>query len=457
MEEKDEHLLSESRSLTVENAGSNFPSSINVANGSSTAILREVPVNVLEDVESLRKERMLLAKERAKLETLRAEGFVGKISGMESQHRVVHLNVGGKSFVTSMNSIASCNGSLLYSIVKHSSTMRASVLEGEHDEVFIDRDGEHFAFILNWLRAKACCSGYKPPPSSVREDVLIEAEYFGLDDLVDYLRHFKSGGADRMDGSRLLELKAMGARDFDGANFSNGMYDGICFSSDQARRHARSARFTDSSLQRARFEGMDLSDADFTGSLLQNANFHGAKLSGACFDGANLTGADFSGADLRGAIIERAESLSRCNFAGSRMDGLELRHRHDLQHVCMERVFGPGADLRGSNMQSANLKGAKLQNAQLQGCCLRYSSLQPSEKPVLNGGSPEQETDLEQANLEGCDFLCATLQRANFRSAKLGGAIFSGANTRGACYEQTVFQTLRGGPGSSSMRRSSLG
>ncbi|GBG32110.1 BTB/POZ domain-containing protein KCTD9 [Hondaea fermentalgiana] len=419
--------------------GSAMSVSSSVMSAPETDALREVPINILSEVDALRKERSLLAKERSRLEELRMEG--GKL---DNKRQVINLNVGGKSFVTTSNTLAACNGSLLYSIVKHSATMKAWTLEDASDAIFIDRDGEHFGYIVNWLRAKACCSGYKPPPLRIRDEVIIEAEYFGIDDLADFLRSCRSSDCERIEPLRLLELKSMGATDFDGANFSNGSFDGVTFSSKTSKRHARCAKFTSSSLQRARFDVMNLEHADFSGSRLDGASFRGANLSGAVFDGASLRKVDFSGACLEGAMLERAETLNDCVFAGAKMHGILLRDRLDLQRVCMERADLSEADLSGSNLQRANLKGAQLHHAHLQGCCLRYSSLQPSDCQRLNHGSQEQETDLQNADLSGCDFLCATLQRVNFQSAKLDGVIFSGANTRGARFEDTHLESIRG-------------
>ncbi|KAL5005446.1 hypothetical protein ScPMuIL_018902 [Solemya velum] len=90
---------------------------------------------------------------------------------------VIELNVGGVHYTTTLNTLT-----------KYDDTMLASLFSGKFHvatdqggRYFIDSDGEHFKYILNYLRYGEI------PPTSVANEVYREASYFGLQGLMEQL------------------------------------------------------------------------------------------------------------------------------------------------------------------------------------------------------------------------------------------------------------------------------
>ena len=79
----------------------------------------------------------------------------------------VSLNVGGHTFETSMTTMTKDPHSLLAKIAHHDL--------GTSRSAFIDRDGTHFRYILNFLRDGSCVL---PPKEHQQQELQREAEYF---------------------------------------------------------------------------------------------------------------------------------------------------------------------------------------------------------------------------------------------------------------------------------------
>jgi hypothetical protein len=86
---------------------------------------------------------------------------------------ILVLNVGGVRFTTRRDTL--CLG--FFSGLLNS-------LDEDETEVFIDRDPTHFRYILNWLRG---CR-YIPKHSQQAQELLWEADFFGLGELVAKLK-----------------------------------------------------------------------------------------------------------------------------------------------------------------------------------------------------------------------------------------------------------------------------
>jgi len=419
--------------------------SSNSGNLSVLSTMEDLPLNDLSwsiraEMDLLRQEKEALERKRLWLKkTVEAAGLE-----LNELGPIVRLNVGGKEFITTPATLESANGSVLYSIVKHTRVLGGAKL-GSDQEIFIDRDGTHFAFVLAWLRAKSCSSAYKPPPMEYREDVLIEAEYYTLTDLVDLLTRCKSTISESISQLEFLKLKTMGAFDFDGSNFSRGNYSGMRFASELPlrQRTARHADFSYSDLSNTDFSRMNVSNACFIGAILQGANFNEVTLTGSQFEGALLDGATFVRAKLENVDFSTARSIRKANFSAASMEGVSFRSRKDLQGVSLERSVLISADFSDANLQRANLRGAQLQSATLRDACLRYSSMQPSDHQKLNHGSQEQDTNLQNADLENADLLCSTLQRVDFRHANLNNVNLSGASLSQARFDDEYLVASR--------------
>lgn len=92
----------------------------------------------------------------------------------------VVINVGGKRFHTSVRTLTSGTDHMLAAMF--SGTWKMQLYGNEY---FIDRDGTHFRYILNYLR-----DGHVVLPESAvqKKELLIEANFYQLDGLVSYIQ-----------------------------------------------------------------------------------------------------------------------------------------------------------------------------------------------------------------------------------------------------------------------------
>ena len=92
----------------------------------------------------------------------------------------ITLNVGGQRFTTSLQTITKDKGSMLHAMFSG----RFDSKPAEDGSYFIDRDGTHFRYILNYLR-----TGYllAPDDKLVRKELLEEAQFYQIRGIVDEL------------------------------------------------------------------------------------------------------------------------------------------------------------------------------------------------------------------------------------------------------------------------------
>ena len=110
----------------------------------------------------------------------------------------IKLNVGGNIYQTSLETLTKHPGSLLADMFSGCFNLKL----GDDGCYFIDRDGTHFRYILNYLR-----SGTVPLPSILKtesEEILHEAEYYGLVGLVKAI-NIKLNGDDDSSSENIME------------------------------------------------------------------------------------------------------------------------------------------------------------------------------------------------------------------------------------------------------------
>ncbi|XP_076470419.1 uncharacterized protein LOC143300543 isoform X2 [Babylonia areolata] len=137
-------------------------------------------------------EKELTAK-REEMELLKSsleaekEKFHLELRKMAELHQVqegrVKLDIGGHLFTTS-----------LLTLTKEPDSMLAAMFSGRHalkteadGSYFIDRDGTHFRYILNYLRDGCIKEGTLPANETVLRELLTEAEYFQLSGFADII------------------------------------------------------------------------------------------------------------------------------------------------------------------------------------------------------------------------------------------------------------------------------
>ena len=157
---------------------------------SDTKIMSEI--NIDEKESSLREVNTKLAVARLKLEEVNMEILkleVGKVALRRAYDDLVArelskdppLNdVGGQHFTTS-----------LATLTRFPETMLGSMFSGRHKLVtddsghfFIDRDGSHFLYVLNFLRNPSVFNPSEQLDSPSMEKLKTEADFYGIADLM---------------------------------------------------------------------------------------------------------------------------------------------------------------------------------------------------------------------------------------------------------------------------------
>ncbi|XP_004296104.1 PREDICTED: FH protein interacting protein FIP2-like [Fragaria vesca subsp. vesca] len=151
-----------------------------------------------------------------------------------------------------------------------------ALCKDEEGYVFIDRDGEYFTYILNYMR-----DGDVPTlqDSSEYSQLLKEAHYFELEGL--------AGGIDLLLNNKKKEL---------GANLSASFFYHVDAVSTNAT--LKTPKFDKANLQGANFNNANMvKSCSFDGANLQGANFNYVKLGSCSFVDANLEGASAVGVE----------------------------------------------------------------------------------------------------------------------------------------------------------------
>lgn len=96
----------------------------------------------------------------------------------------VILNVGGARFHTTIDTLSRTESCMLSNLVSGNWKECGA---GSKDEIFIDRDGTYFRYILNYFRS-AGQPIVLPAENQQIEELLVEAEYYCLEGLAQQLR-----------------------------------------------------------------------------------------------------------------------------------------------------------------------------------------------------------------------------------------------------------------------------
>jgi len=99
----------------------------------------------------------------------------------ETSQKRIKLNVGGAKFETSISTLTKDGESMLASMFSG----RYNLQKDEEANIFIDRDGTHFRYILNCLRDGKCIL---PESKPVLLELLQESEYYQIQVLTDSIK-----------------------------------------------------------------------------------------------------------------------------------------------------------------------------------------------------------------------------------------------------------------------------
>jgi uncharacterized protein YjbI with pentapeptide repeats len=179
---------------------------------------------------------------------------------------------------------------------------------------------------------------------------------------------------------------------------------------------------------------LNLRNRDLRFARLDRSDLHQADLTGANLDGASLVGTDLRGVVMQCASLDellltddrraarcasaRAASFYKARMSEARMAGIDLRGAR------MEEARLDGADLSyglmiGTDFASAQMDRANLSGGvQLQGANFLLASLQGADL----SGAKLQMADMANAGLQGANLSLASLEGAVLRDADLDGA-----------------------------------
>ena len=124
---------------------------------------------------NLIKEACEILKGEAKRVHKEKEAFDSVAKKLKHVHfaKTIKLNVGGQYFTTSLETLTKDSGSMLHAMFSR----KFNTKPAEDGSYFIDRDGTHFQYILNYLRTGQLVL---PEDKIVCKELLIEAEFYQI-------------------------------------------------------------------------------------------------------------------------------------------------------------------------------------------------------------------------------------------------------------------------------------
>ncbi|KAK9941075.1 hypothetical protein M0R45_017703 [Rubus argutus] len=197
---------------------------------------------------------------------------------------LVRLNVGGKKFSTYMDTLTQREPNSLFGAMFSG---RNTLCQDDKGYVFIDRNGEYFGYILDWLRDDDV-----PTLEDFKYSKLLkEAQYFQLQGLIDGIHVVLDNKKEKKLGADLTRTDII-----------------------------KYTLYHDSTHEKLKFQGVNLSGLDLSGLNLSNMDFSYACMRNVCFSNANISNSRFDNVDARGANFNKA-NLKESSFWGANLQG----------------------------------------------------------------------------------------------------------------------------------------
>ncbi|KAJ1627163.1 BTB/POZ protein [Pavlovales sp. CCMP2436] len=242
----------------------------------------------------------------------------------------VRLNVGGVRYETTRTTLTQYAGSYF-------SAMFGGLHPAAEDEdgcVFIDRDGNSFRHVLNYMRTGSVSL---PQHRDDAKAVLVELAYYGLSVPSDDSSHAVIPDFTRQElqSSAHLTRASSPARNSP-ASISPSSSSTSASLSGSLLQHSdlQRARLVGASCQASDFKHADLRSADLTNANLSNADLRNARIDTmlpTAIHGANLSGLDLRGGVFPMLVVDRHKSVivQGVNFSGADLRGVCLRLGYD--------------------------------------------------------------------------------------------------------------------------------
>ena len=266
-------------------------------------------------------------RKQLRIETEKLEAEKEAMKGVHTfQSGRLKLDVGGHKFTTSRTTLTSQPDSMLAAMFSG----RHTLVKDEEGAYFIDRDGTHFRFILNYLRDGQLGEGTLPEDRFQLQEILRESDYYQLTELAQYIRVKLMPVVTQQDIQSLLapypQYQQYGHSLYDEAS----LYEASLYVTHGFTVDGTASTFTPShtigyscmdrkNLANINFAGTDFSNGfSFKGSFLRCANFSSCYFGGTVyFNDADLTDATFIGC---GGLLSGIVHFNGANLHGTKFE-----------------------------------------------------------------------------------------------------------------------------------------
>ena len=123
-------------------------------------------------------------REALRIEKANFEEAQNRAIRIADKQEPVTVEVGGEKFRTELHTLANCPGSIFPKLVESISRRREEDSRNKRDPyIFIDRDGKHFRFILNYLRQGKQvmkCSAMRNPDPFTLNEILYDTQFYKI-------------------------------------------------------------------------------------------------------------------------------------------------------------------------------------------------------------------------------------------------------------------------------------
>ena len=240
--------------------------------------------------------KTLLERESLKKEALQLQEAQRLGSEIVNKQEPVSVEVGGEKFRTELRTLAMCQGSVFPKLVEvlHE---REDPRSKRDPSIFIDRDGTHFRFILNYLRQGK---------EVMKWSAMRNPDRCTLDEILDEARYYKISGLECLITLKKISL----SRPF-------------TFNDLAAREYFKKVGTTYESTGSHALEGCNFTGIKFTKvNFCTPITFKNCVMNNATFIECHFNSLiNFSNVDLYGVKFERCEGVN--NFEGFRFENTQ--------------------------------------------------------------------------------------------------------------------------------------
>lgn len=322
---------------------------------------------------------------------------------------VITLNVGGRLLMCSQQTLCSKYPLSLLGLLFSGDNRPLEKLDD--GSVFIDRNGDTFGLLLDWLRG--CGAPLDRLSQETREQLCNEATFWQLEELAALLQPrppvvVVPAQSPPKKKVITMEQVAVMLKISDTLRLVDADLSGPYLAGVKLGR----ARFIRCDFTAANLSGAILTEANFTASDLSKADLSGAQLSSVTFTSSQLSGADLSGVQLSSATLTSSDlsgvDLSLAQVHSANLTGCKL-NRTRFFNANLSVVTFANCDFHRPDFTEAFLRGVEFVGKYADDALWKAAAI---EKVTIADTNSSISIDLSEANLAGeLLFRNATLSR----------------------------------------------